>query len=273
MKFSVLLSVYKNEDPQFLDAALSSIWSRQLLKPSEIILVEDGLLTSDLYDVLNKWSSKIQGRIFIRIPLSKNLGLGRALNEGLKHCSNEWVFRMDTDDICTPDRFQKQVNFIKRNPDIDIFSTQVLEFNEYIDNPTGVRQVPLTHPEIVKYSKWRSPFNHMSVAYRKSIIEFVGGYQHHLLMEDYNLWLRVLNSGYKSANLPDCLVFVRAGSQMIKRRRGLNYIKSEWKLFQLKRDIGYQKSPNAFCVFLARSIPRALPSKLLSKFYINLRKS
>lgn len=270
MKFSTLMSIYKKEDPVFLQEALSSIWNEQLLKPSEIILVEDGGLTSELYQVLDAWSKSLPN-ILKRIPLPENVGLGNALNEGFKHCSHEWIFRMDTDDICTPERFEKQIEFIKNHPDIDIFSSQIIEFDSNVDDITGTKKVPLSHNDILKFVQWRSPFNHMAVAYKKSVIEDVGGYQHHQLMEDYNLWLRVLAGGYKSANLKEALVLVRAGEAMVKRRRGWVYMKSEWQLFKLKQELNFQPTIPAFFIFLVRFSPRILPSIVLVKIYARLR--
>lgn len=269
-KFSVLASIYQKEQPEYFDICMQSLWSDQTLKPNEIILVKDGPLTKKLNQLIEKWSLKLKG-ILIVIPLEENVGLGRALNIGLSYCSNEWVFRMDTDDICTSDRFEKQVEFIQNNPEVDIISGQINEFDGSLDNITGMKAVPLAHDDIVKFSKVRSPFNHMAVAYKKSVIQLVGGYQHHLYMEDYNLWLRVLAAGYKSANLKDTLVIVRAGEDMVKRRRGKVYIESEWQLFKLKRDLNYQSTSEAFLICIARSIPRLLPSSLLSKLYSKLR--
>ena len=269
-KFSVLISIYKKEQPEYFDICMQSLWSDQTLKPNEIILVKDGPLTTELNELIKKWSLKLKD-ILVVIPLEQNVGLGIALNIGLSHCSNEWVFRMDTDDICTPDRFQKQVEFIQNNPEIDILSGRIIEFNGSIDNITGIKSVPLSHEEIFKFSKVRSPFNHVAVAYKKSIIQSVGGYQHHMYMEDYNLWLRVLAAGFKGANLKDTLVIVRAGENMVKRRRGKVYIESEWQLFKLKKQLNFQSTPKAFLIYMARSAPRLLPSSLLTKVYSKLR--
>lgn len=271
MKFSVLLSIYYKEAPDNFHQCLQSIVVNQTLQPNEIVIVEDGKLTEDLYQVLNDWEEKL-GSLLKRIPLEKNMGLGKALNIGLSHCSSEWVFRMDTDDICFSGRFEKQISFLKQHPDVDILSGQVIEFDTYVNNITGYKKVPLTHEEIIKFSKTRNPFNHMAVAYKKSIIESVGGYQHHAYMEDYNLWLRVLAAGHKSANLKDTLVKVRAGKDMITRRSGKQYINSEWQLFRLKKELHYQTTIPAFLTFIARSVPRLLPNKVLTRIYSTLRK-
>ena len=111
--FSVLMSVYKNDNPHFFDLALKSIWDIQILKPTEIVLVQDGPLNDDLLFVIEQF--KIHAPVKL-IKLTKNLGLGVALNEGLNHCSFDLVARMDADDISKPERFLKQIKFFKNNP-------------------------------------------------------------------------------------------------------------------------------------------------------------
>ena len=272
MNFSVLCSIYYKEKAHQLDRCMQSLWFEQNLKPNQIVLVKDGKLTEELEEVINKWQSILKGTLLV-IPLKENVGLGKALNIGLSHCSYEWVFRMDTDDICVPERFEKQISFIQNHPEIDILSGQIEEFENSELNITGIKKVPLTHSEIIRLSKTRNPFNHMAIAYKKEVIQSVGGYQHHLYMEDYNLWLRVLAAGYKSANLKDTLVKVRAGQDMVERRRGKPYIRSEWQLFKLKTSLKFQAPYQALFIFIARVIPRLLPSSILVKIYERLRKN
>lgn len=272
MKFSVLLSLYFKESPLFLDCALESIWDKQTKKPNQIVLVLDGTITDKLQLVVDKWKGKLPEFLSI-VSLEKNVGLGKALNLGLKHCSNEWVFRMDTDDICKADRFEKQIQFIKENPDVVLFGGQILEFDQTPNDSTVIKSVPTTHTDIKKFAQKRCPFNHMTVAYKRSIIQELGGYQHHLFMEDYNLWLRVIGAGYKVANLPDVILFARVGNGMHARRKGLEYIKSEKKLLDLKKELKLQHPIHANMLFLIRSIFRLLPSTMLGKIYNNfLRK-
>ncbi|EGK13941.1 glycosyltransferase [Psychrobacter sanguinis] len=270
IKFSILMSIYHKESPQYFDACMHSLWYEQSLKPTEIVLVKDGSLTLGLDNIISKWQSELN-EVLVVVSLEKNVGLGKALNIGLSNCSNEWVFRMDTDDICVPDRFEKQINFIKNHPDISLLSGQIKEFDGSLDNIMGVKSVPLHHNEILEFSKTRNPFNHMAIAYKRSVIESVGGYQHHIYMEDYNLWLRVLSADFKAANLEDTLVMVRAGEDMIKRRKGKVYLNSEWQLFNLKRELNYQSTPKAILILILRSAPRLLPTSILAKVYAKLR--
>ncbi|VTX53540.1 UDP-Gal:alpha-D-GlcNAc-diphosphoundecaprenol beta-1,3-galactosyltransferase [Acinetobacter ursingii] len=264
--FSVLISLYYKEDPLFLDQCFESIWNDQTIKPSEIILVLDGPLGNLLQQRVVFWENMIGKKLKV-ILLPQNMGLARALNEGLKHCSNDWVFRMDTDDICTPDRFEKQVAFIQENPDIVLFSGQVIEFDQDISNASILKAVPVGFEEIKKFAQKRCPFNHMAVAYRKSIIEELGSYQHHLFMEDYNLWLRVIGAGYKVGNLTDVIVYARVGNGMHARRKGFQYIKSEKQLRDLKKQLKLQSAFHANMLFVVRSMFRLMPTTLLSTIY------
>ena len=266
MNFSVLMSLYFKEDPNFLVSSLKSIWVDQTYKPNEIILVLDGPIGRELQECLIYWKNQIDDSLKI-IPLEQNIGLGKALNIGLNHCTNDWVFRMDTDDICKPDRFEKQVQYIQANPEVVLFSGQILEFNEQPSDALIIKSVPTQHDEIVKFAQKRSPFNHMTVAYKKSVIDEVGGYQHHLFMEDYNLWLRVIGAGYRVGNHPDVLLFARVGNGMHARRKGLQYIKSEKQLLDLKKNLKIQSPIYANLFFLIRASFRLLPSNLLGILY------
>ena len=129
LDFSVLLSVYWKENPDWLRLSLKSIWEDQSLKPAEIVLVKDGPLTDRLEAVISQFKQSAPLKI---VPLSQNQGLGRALNEGLKFCSFDLVARMDTDDISKPDRFEKQIRFISQHPDISVVGSWV---DELIDTP------------------------------------------------------------------------------------------------------------------------------------------
>ena len=266
MKFSILLSLYYKESPLALDQCFLSIWKDQTIQPNEIILVLDGPIGDELTQCVEKWQ-RIIGQSLQVIPLSQNVGLGKALNKGLEHCSNEWVFRMDTDDICKPDRFEKQIQFIQHNPYVVLFGGQILEFDQTPNDSAVIKSVPTTHDDIKEFAQKRCPFNHMTVAYKKSIITELGGYQHHLFMEDYNLWLRVIGAGYTVANLPDVILYARVGNGMHARRKGVEYIKSEKQLLKLKKELKLQSQIHANILFLLRSSFRLLPSSLLGKIY------
>lgn len=268
MKFSVLLSLYNKEQKEYLISCLNSL-KIQTYPSNEIIIVFDGPIRYELEQIIMSYQKDLPIKI---VKLSYNVGLGKALNEGLKHCTNEWVFRMDTDDICLPDRFQKQIEYIEQNPTVVLLGTQAKEFNGNMSKEIATKKVPINKNEIYHFAKKRNPFNHMTVAYKKSIIHQVGGYCHHMYMEDYNLWLRIIAYGYEVHNLPEVLVNVRSGIGMYGRRNGIEYIKSEYKLTNLKVNLKLQSRSFAYFYFILRTLPRLLPPKVLGKFYQLIRK-
>lgn len=264
--FSVLLSIYYKEEPNHLNEALQSIWDNQTLKPNEVVLVKDGPLTVELDDVIQSWNQKL-GDLFIVSALEKNEGTGRAKNHGLQLCNYEYVAIMDTDDISVSNRFQMQMEYLKKHPNVVVLGGQLQEFVGSLDTIISEKNVPLSNNDIISFSKYRSPFNHPTAIYkRKEIIE-IGGYKHHLLMEDYNLWIRVISRGYQTANLPDVLLYQRISNGMHGRRRGWQYIKSEWQMFRLKRQLKYQNIFTAFALFLLKSGIRILPASMLQTIY------
>ncbi|WP_435952992.1 glycosyltransferase [Dryocola sp. BD626] len=264
---SVLMSVYYRENPLYLERALASVYNNSII-PQEVILVEDGVLTDDLYNVIEKYVRDYNLKV---VKLAKNVGLGVALNEGLNACSNDLIARMDTDDACRNDRFEKQLAYMEMNPDTVLLGTGIEEYDETMSYSLGQRLVPCSKDAIRNHSIKRNPFNHMTVMFRKNVIMSLGGYQHHLYMEDYNLWLRVIASGGLVANLPDILVNVRAGNNMMKRRRGYDYIKSEFKLMCLKLKLKMDSVAHAMFIFTVRTVTRLLPASVLLKVYGYLR--
>lgn len=267
MQYSVLMSLYYKEIPANLNECLLSLYNQTIEIP-EIICVYDGPISKELDEVVMKWATKLPLKT---IRLERNVGLGNALNEGLKHCCHDFVARMDTDDICVKTRFAEQIAYLEKNPQTAILGSNTQEFESDPEIVISSRVVPSRHQEIVKYAKLKNPFNHMSVIFNKHIILAAGGYRHHYLMEDYNLWLRVLASNCDVANIESYLVKVRAGDGMIARRSGIRYIKSEYQLAQLKYKLKIQSLPAAVGCFLIRSLPRLLPVSILSHVYKYVR--
>lgn len=214
--FSVLMSVYKNEKSAYLNASLKSI-ENQTVVPNEIILVEDGPLTKELYEVVDTHRNKF-GEGFKVVVLNKNQGLGNALRIGTKYVSTKWIARMDTDDIAVPNRFELQLREVEKNPQLAVIGGQVDEFEGSIDNIVGKRIVPCSQVDIYKFIKWRSPFNHPTVMINKTMLEKVGGYENKGKLEDYFLWAKIIAKGYAVRNLPQVLVHMRVDSGMYDRR-------------------------------------------------------
>lgn len=261
------MSLYQREQPAYLAACFASL-AAQTVQPQEIILVLDGPIGTALQASVDDYRTRLPLHV---VALPHNVGLGRALNAGLAHCRHEWVMRMDTDDVCVPERFARQWAYIQAHPATAVFSGQIAEFSTDIAHLNQTRQIPQQHAAIVRYAARRNPFNHMAVAYRKSAVLAVGGYQHHQWMEDYNLWLRMLAAGEQGHNLPEVLVYARANAAMYARRRGWRYVHSEWQLFRLKRQTGMQPFWPALGCLALRSASRLLPAAALTRLYRHLR--
>lgn len=232
--YSVLMSVYRRENPDYLKAAVDSMLN-QTAKPAQVVLVCDGPLTPELDSVIEGYGSRLDV-----VRLSQNRGLGAALEEGLKHCNCALVARMDTDDISVPDRCEKQLAAFDKSPNLAVLSGAIEEFSDDPEHPFAKRSVPLKNEEIRVYIKRRNPFNHPAVMFQKQAVLNVGGYNNdYYLFEDYSLWFRVVSSGAKTANLPDTLVLMRSTPDQMKRRGGLKFGKLMLKFRKSMRRHGY----------------------------------
>lgn len=229
MPFSVLMSVYRNDKPEFVIRAIESVTSLQTLKPAEIIIIVDGEVDEALHNILKSLEST-KDYSFCITHLPENKGLGNALRIGTELASYPIIARMDSDDVAMPNRFEKQIKYLEDNPDCDIVGGQITEFIGSENNIVGKRTVPCTHSEIIHYLKSRCPFNHMTVAFKKNAILSAGGYIPWHYNEDYFLWIRMALNGCKFANFQDSLVNVRIGKEMYARRGGWKYFTSEEKL-------------------------------------------
>lgn len=217
------MSIYIKEKPENVDQCFKSLLKQTVLA-NEWVVVEDGPLTEEMYNLLDIYQANYPGLIK-RIPLPKNQGLGLALRRGILECTNEIIARMDTDDIAREDRFEKQIKCFESDTELDICGSHIIEFEGSIHNVLSKRKVPLTHKDIANYQKQRSAFNHMTVMYKKSAVIRAGNYEDCPLMEDDMLWVRMLISGSHCCNVDDYLVYARTGVEMIKRRGGWSYFK------------------------------------------------
>lgn len=220
-KFSVLMSLYIKEKAEYFDECMKSMIHQSVL-PSEIVIVFDGPISRDLEMIVEKYISEYPGWIKI-VKNDTNKGLGLSLADGVPACTYDLIARMDTDDIARSDRFEKQLNLFMRNPELDICGSHIIEFEGNIENVLSKREVPISHEDIAEYQKQRSAFNHMTVMYKKSAVLKAGNYEHCPLMEDDMMWIRLLISGAKCANVDDYLVYARTGYAMIERRGGWAY--------------------------------------------------
>ena len=274
-EFSVLMSLYIKEKPEYVEECFQSLL-RQTVQANEWVVVEDGPLSDGLYEVLDRYEKEYPGLIK-RVPRPVNQGLGMALQAGIPECSNELIARMDTDDICREDRFEKQLAEFEKDPDLDIIGSCIDEFEDTPKDIVASRNVPLTDEEIKKYQKRRDGFNHMTVMYKKSAVLGAGNYQPCPLMEDTYLWVRMMKNGVKCRNIGEPLVYARIGKDMFNRRGGWAYFKKYKAAFKMVYATGYISRLDYFSVisvqFIVALVPRKLRGWIFKKMLHGKKKS
>jgi glycosyltransferase involved in cell wall biosynthesis len=265
VKFSVLMSVYSKENPVFLTQALDSLLN-QTLRPAEIVLVKDGLLSKELDDVIDDFTIMNNG-LFKIIGLNKNVGLGKALAVGIEYCTNDFIARMDSDDISLPNRFFEQLSYLLDNPDIDVIGSAIEEFNQLPGDLNRFRILPINNEELMKFSKFRNPFNHPTVFFRKEAILKAGSYVHMPFFEDFYLWIRVINKGFRLTNLKQVHLYFRIGNDMIARRHGFKYLLHELNFFNESYKLRNINFGSFIYIILTRIFLRLLPKRILEFIY------
>lgn len=271
MEFSVLMSIYKNADPCFLREAIDSVL-HQTLAPAEIVIIVDGKVPGNIKAVLDEYKSKYN-ELFNIIQLEENIGLALALRHGVLNCKYDFIARMDQDDICREDRFEREISEFFEDDSISMVGSYVAEFYDDVNHMKSMRKVPLSFDEIKKFAKKRNPMNHMTVIFKKKDVLDCGNYRDFLENEDYHLWVRMIMKGNKTINIPEPLVYVRTGIDMYYRRGGIKYAKRDYLLekefYNMRFITLYEMIIN-----IALRIPvRLIPNKLREFIYLKfLRK-
>ncbi|MBO4468483.1 MAG: glycosyltransferase [Clostridia bacterium] len=259
MDFSVSMCVYSGDNAEWFKTAIDSILD-QTVKPDDIVLVVDGPVGEELDAVISEYE-RLPVLNCIRLP--KNTGHGAARKTGLESTKNELVAIMDADDISINDRFEKQLELFKADGDLDVVGGNIAEFIGSKDNVVGKRTVPSDDASIKEYLKSRCPMNLVTVMFKKSSVQKVGGFIDWYCEEDYYLWVRMYLAKMKFANCDDVLVNVRVGDDMYARRGGFKYFKSEKKLQKYMLKNGVISRPVYFLNVVKRFIVQVLmPNKV-----------
>ena len=261
---SVLMSVYYKENPAFLKESIESLLN-QTMMPSEIVIIKDGTLTDELEAVLDLYKDN---PIFSIYGYEKNKGLGLALNYGISKCKFDIIARMDSDDICQSNRLELQYN--KLIEGFDIVGSNTKEFTDDISNVISTRYMPQNHDEIFEYSKTRNPFIHPSIMVYKNAILEAGNYQDCYLCEDYDMWVRILEKGYKAYNIQEFLVYMRVGKDFYRRRGGFKYCKAivgfKKKLYKKGYMSFFKYQKTKFATIIVSLMPGFLREFIYKKF-------
>lgn len=259
-KYSVLMSLYIKEKPEYLRLAIKSMLN-QRLQPDEIVIVKDGKITQELENVLNDFIKKYPD-LFNIVGYEKNRGLGLALNYGLEHCKNELIARMDTDDISKPERCEKQVKRFLEKPELSIVGAWVDEFYVTPNEVVSTRVVPTESKDIYNFAKKRSAFNHPVVMYRKSKVLEQNGYANLRRNQDVDLFGRMLYSGCKAENIGEALLYFRSNDDLAKRRKSWENTKSYINTIRRFWKMGYSSFGDYLMISIAQTGMYLMPVKL-----------
>ena len=259
MKFSVLMSICSKEKPEYLKQAIESIIN-QTKMANQIVIVKDGELSIELNRIIEEYKNQYTEIIDV-LELEKQNSLGNALNEGIKVCKYEYIARMDSDDISRKDRFEKQIGYLKENPDIDVLGGYIQEYNEKMQKATSIRKVPLTQIEIYRGISNQSPFNHSTVILKKKSLIKIGCYKD-CQLEDYDLWIRMRLNNMRMANLSEILVDYRTSIDMYKRRTGFKYLKGVINIEKVLLDSKLINKNKYMKNILLRTILAFIPARI-----------
>jgi GT2 family glycosyltransferase len=265
--FSLLLSTYGGDDPGFLREAFVSAVQEQTRRPDEVVLVQDGPVPEPLAETIRDLVA--MSPVPVRhVVMEENVGLGPALDKGLEACAHEIVARMDADDVCRPDRFERQLPVVEAGA--DIVGSGLYEFGSSIDDVVGRRTPPTDPDEIRRVIRFRDPFNHPTVVYRKSAVLGAGGYTDMALLEDYLLFTRMVDAGARPANIAEPLVYYRVGAGAYARRGGRELLRSELALQRRFRDLGITSRKEYLRNVVVRGGYRLVPESVRKVAYRRL---
>lgn len=262
--YSVLMSVYIKEKPEYLKEAIDSILN-QTVKTDDFVIVCDGPLNEGLNKVIADYVTTYSG-LFNVYRLEKNMGLAKALNNGILQCRNEIIARMDSDDVSAPNRIEEQLKAMKEQQ-VDIIGSNIIEFVGDVSNTKNIRKVPQNNDDIIQFAKKRSPFNHPSVMYKKSAVIEAGFYEDYRYFEDYNLWVTMLHKGFKGYNIQKNLLYMRAGEDMYKRRGGISYVSYIFRFNNHLRKMGFIGMISFITGTTIRSLVSLIPNGVRTIIY------
>ncbi len=264
-QYSVLMSVYYKDNKQWLKVAIESIIN-QTIKTNDFVIIKDGKLTEELNEVISEYCKKYPD-IFNVIELQKNVGLGPALAIGVNECKNELIARMDADDYSVPERCEKQLNKFSEDNKLDIIGSCIAEFIDDIKNVQAYRMLPEEDEEIKKFARRRNPFGHPSIMFKKTKVLEAGNYRSYYLVEDYDMWVRMIEKDVKCYNFQDVLVYMRISNDFYKRRGGIKYLKSILKFKKEQYKKGFYSRKDYIISSGAHIVVCLIPNKVRDILY------
>lgn len=263
--YSVLMSVYYKENPEWLRQSIESMLNQTIIT-NDFVIIKDGKLTNELDEVISEYYEKYPD-IFHIIELESNVGLGSALAIGVEECKNELIARMDSDDISIKDRCERQLGKFREQPELDVIGSNIAEFIDDINNVQAYRILPQTDEEIKKFARRRNPFGHPSVMLKKSKVVEAGNYRSYYLVEDYDMWVRMIENGANCYNFEEILVFMRISEDFYKRRGGIKYLNSILKFKKEQFNNGFYSKKDFIVSSFAHIVMCLIPNKMRDLLY------
>lgn len=263
-KYSVLMSVYYKENPEWFRESIESMLN-QTIPTNDFVIVKDGKLTNELDKIISEYCKKYPD-VFNIVELNENIGLGSALATGIVKCKNELVARMDSDDYSVPNRCEKQLKQFEEDEKLDIIGSDQAEFIGNINNVISYKKFPYEDEKIKKYARRRNPFSHSVVMFKKSKVIKAGSYRKYYLCEDYDLWVRMIENNAVCRNINETLNYVRISEDLYKRRGGIKYLRT---IMKFKKEM-YKKSfytLNDYIISAGSHIIVCLMPNFMRKFF------
>ena len=236
-KYSVLLPVYIKDNPEWLKTAIDSMLE-QTLPPAEVVIVRDGPITDELTVVLSQYD-KENPELFKIVGFEENKGVGLASRYGVQNCSFDYIARMDADDYCLPERIEKQMELFAENDKLGAVGCLVEEFIGEPENIISRVALPEKHSDIIKFAKKRCPIRHSALLIKKEALISCGNYSDIRFGEDYDIAVKLIMQGYRLYNIQKVYVYMRTTPDFFKRRGGLKYLKSIYRLKNNFKKIGF----------------------------------
>ncbi|MFI0450841.1 glycosyltransferase [Actinomadura sp. 6N118] len=262
--FALLMTVYGGDREEYVRAAFRSAVDAQELRPSQVVLVQDGPISAELAVCLKELVATSPVEVTF-LSLEANRGLGPALDAGLQASRYDIVARMDADDVAMPQRFRLQVPLVQAGA--DLVGAGLLEFGADIHDVVGQRIPPSDPLDIARYSRLHDPFNHPTVVYRRSAVIAAGGYGDLPLMEDYWLFARMIANGAQVVNVAEPLVYYRVGDGAYERRGGRDLLRSEMRLQRAMLREGFISRPQYWRNVVVRGGYRLVPTPIRRPVY------
>ena len=263
-KYSVLMSVYAGEKPEFLKQSIDSMIN-QTYPTDDFVLVCDGELTDELDKVIKEYENTC--KCFRTLRFKNNIGTGKCANAGIAACKNEYIVKMDSDDISLPDRCEVSMYLCTKHPKIDMLGAYIEEFDSESGEFVSIKKTPCGNGDIHRYARRRNPFNNQTLVYKKSLAQKVGGYSGIKRCEDYEFVVKMLADGARGRNLDKVLVRYRITKGNYERRKNWantrSFISVRWRIYRS----GFSHLSDFVVPCAVQLVLFVLPKSLTGKIY------